>query len=94
MNIFSIIILSVAAILCYIDFFYILKNQVYCFKKGANGQRVQASKKAAWFNFALATLSLDIVLVNIIKIPNFKVISNVLTIVLIVLFVYQFFKKK
>lgn len=94
MNSVSIIILSVAAILSYIDFFYILKNQVYCFKKGPNGQRIQASKKAAWYNFALATLALDIILVNVAEVPNFKVISNILTVVFIVLFVYPFFKKK
>jgi len=45
MNIFYVSILYIAIILCYIDFFYILKNNVYFLEKGPDRRRRKANKR-------------------------------------------------
>lgn len=93
MNAFSIVILSIASIICYIDFFYILKNKMYYFEKGVDGKKVLASKKDALINFIIATSALVMVLVSIFELPVSNNLSNIAFIAFSFFSAYWFVKK-
>jgi len=94
MNIFYVSILSIAIILCYIDFFYILKNNVYFLEKGPDGRRRKANKKDAWLNFSIATVMLFFVLLNNSNISNSESVSNILNIIFVLLIIVSISKRK
>ena len=75
MNMFTITVLSLCAVLYYIDFLHMLKNKTYRFKKSKDGKEIPADKIDAWLSFAVATIALFIITSSFFTLPD--VVLNV-----------------